>query len=149
MDTIYNWAMERLEQILPALNASLILISGAFLLVGFYFIRARRHVKYHKRSMVTATVFAALFLVVYVTRTVLFGGKLFAGSGWARVLYLGILGSHMVLAVLVGPLALVTLYRALTKDFRRHRRIARITLPTWLYVSITGWIIYWMLHHMA
>ncbi len=141
--------MMQLEPILPVLNASLILISGVFLLVGFYFIRRRRHVQYHKRSMITATIFAALFLVVYVTRALLFGGKLFDGSGWIRALYLGILGSHMVLAAVVGPMALVTLYLALKKDFRRHRRIARITLPTWLYVAITGWIVYWMLYHLT
>ncbi len=141
--------MTELEKILPVLNAGLILISGVFLLAGFYFIRRRRHITYHKRSMITATVFAALFLIVYITRAALFGGKLFAGSGWVRMVYLGILGSHMVLAALVGPMALVTLYLAFQGDFRRHRRIARITLPTWLYVAITGWIIYWMLYHLA
>ncbi|MFQ5593859.1 MAG: DUF420 domain-containing protein, partial [Anaerolineae bacterium] len=82
-------------------------------------------------------------------RTALFGGKLFTGSGWVRTAYLGILGSHMVLAALVGPMALVTLYLALKQDFSRHRRIARITLPTWLYVAATGWIVYWMLYHMS
>lgn len=141
--------MDRLEVVLPVLNASLILISGVCLLVGFYFIRVRRHIKHHKRSMIAATLFAALFLIVYVTRTVLFGGKLFAGSGWGRIVYLGVLGSHSVLAVLVGPMALVTLYRAFNRDFGRHRRIARLTLPTWLYVAVTGWIVYWMLYHMA
>lgn len=140
--------MTEFEKFLPGLNASLILISGVFLLAGFYFIRRRRHVTYHKRSMITATVFAALFLVVYVARAVLVGGKLFAGSGWLRAVYLGILGSHMVLATLVGPMALVTVYLAFKKDFRRHRRIARITLPAWLYVAITGWIVYWMLYHL-
>ncbi|MFQ5341383.1 MAG: DUF420 domain-containing protein [Anaerolineae bacterium] len=141
--------MSALETILPVMNAGLILTSGVFLLIGFYFIRRQRHIRNHRRSMITATVFAALFLVVYVTRTLLFGGKLFAGSGWIRVAYLGILGSHTVLAALVGPMALVTLYLALKQDFRRHRRIARITLPTWLYVAATGWIVYWMLYHMS
>jgi putative membrane protein len=141
--------MTELVKVLPALNAGLILTSGVFLLTGFYFIRRQRDVRNHRRSMITATVFAALFLVVYVTRTLLFGGKLFGGSGWIRVAYLGILGSHTVLAALVGPMALVTLYFALKQDFRRHRRIARITLPTWLYVAATGWIIYWMLYHLT
>lgn len=145
----YNGAMTELERILPVLNATLILISGVFLLTGFYFIRRHRNIRYHRRSMITATIFAALFLVVYVTRTVLFGGKLFGGSGWIRIAYLGILGSHMLLAALVGPMALATLYLALKRDFRRHRRIARLTLPTWLYVAITGWVVYWMLYHMA
>ena len=141
--------MSELETILPVMNAGLILTSGVFLLIGFYFIRRQRNIRNHRRSMITATIFAALFLVVYVSRTLLFGGKLFAGSGWIRIAYLGILGSHTVLAALVGPMALVTLYLALKQDFRRHRRIARITLPTWLYVAATGWIVYWMLYHMS
>lgn len=141
--------MTELAQVLPVVNAGLILTSGVFLLLGFYFIRARRNVRNHRRSMITATTFAALFLVVYVTRTLLFGGKLFGGSGLMRLLYLGILGSHMVLAALVGPMALVTLYLALKGDFSRHRRIARLTLPTWLYVAVTGWLVYWMLYHMS
>ena len=133
---------------LPLLNAILIGISGVFLLTGFYFIR-RQQVAYHQRCMITATVFAALFLVVYVTRALLFETKLFAGEGAVRIAYLGILGSHMVLAVVVGPLVLVTIALALRRNFPRHRRLARITLPMWLYVVATGWIIYLMLHHLA
>lgn len=97
-------------------------------------------------SMITATVFAALFLIVYVMRALLLGATPFQGAGWVRTLYLVILGSHMVLATAVAPLALITLYRAWRRDFRRHRRIARVTLPTWLYVVVTGWLVYWMLY---
>ena len=136
------------ETWLPLLNAVLIGVSGVFLLTGFYFIR-RRQVAYHQRCMITATVFAALFLVVYVTRALLFETKLFAGEGIVRAAYLGILGSHMVLAVVVGPLVLVTIALALRRNFRLHRRLARITLPMWLYVVATGWVVYLMLHHLA
>ena len=132
---------------LPLLNAILIGISGVFLLTGFYFIR-RQQVAYHQRCMITATVFAALFLVVYVTRALLFETKLFAGEGIIRAVYLGILGSHMVLAVIVGPLVLATIALALRRNFPRHRRLARITLPMWLYVVATGWIVYLMLHYL-
>jgi putative membrane protein len=96
--------------------------------------------------MLTATVFAGLFLIVYVTRAFLFETKFFAGDGWLRVLYLTILISHTILAILVGPFALVTLRRAFKGDFIRHRQIARITFPMWLYVASTGWVIYAMLH---
>jgi putative membrane protein len=128
------------------LNTSLILISGAFLLLGYYFIRQKK-VELHKKSMLTATLFAALFLVVYVTRALLFETKVFAGEGVVRMIYLAILISHTILAILVGPFALVTLRRALRGDFPKHRQIARITFPMWLYVVVTGWIIYWMLHN--
>lgn len=134
-----------LETWIPVLNTSLILISGAFLLLGYYFIRRKRVIP-HRRSMITATVFAGLFLVVYVTRAFLFETKFFAGDGWVRVIYLAILISHTVLAILVGPFALVTLRRAFKGDFIRHRQIARITFPMWLYVASTGWVIYAMLH---
>lgn len=137
-----------LEALLPLLNAGSILISGILLLAGFYFIRRGRQIRRHRRAMLAATVFAGLFLTVYVTRWILFDNKSFAGTGWLRLTYLGILGSHMLLAIAVAPLALVTLYLGLSRDFRRHRRLARITFPTWLYVAATGWIIYWMLYHL-
>ena len=127
------------------LNTSLIVISGIFLLLGYYFIR-QRQIELHKRSMLTATGFAALFLVVYVSRAVLFETRVFAGEGLVRVIYLTILISHTILAILVGPFALVTLRRALRGEYAKHKRIARITFPMWLYVVVTGWLIYWMLH---
>jgi len=130
---------------IPVLNTSLIVISGFFLLLGYYFIKQRR-IAAHRRSMLTATAFAALFLVVYVTRAALFETKLFAGEGALRAVYLAILASHTILAMAVGPLALLTLFRALRGQYRRHRRIARITLPVWLYVVVSGWIVYAMLY---
>jgi putative membrane protein len=130
------------------LNTSLIVISGIFLLLGYYFIR-QRQIELHKRSMLTATTFAALFLVVYVSRALLFETKVFAGEGLVRVIYLAILISHTILAILVGPFALVTLRRALRGEFSKHRQIARITFPMWLYVVATGWLIYWMLHSLS
>lgn len=140
--------MVDLETVLPLLNAGAILISGFLLLVGFYFIRHGRQIRRHRRAMISATVFAGLFLVIYITRWALFDTKSFAGTGWLRMTYLGILGSHMLLAMAVAPLALATLYLGLRSDYRRHRRLARITFPTWLYVAATGWIIYWMLYHL-
>ena len=128
------------------LNTTLIVISGVCLLIGYYFIRQKK-IELHKKSMLTATVFAALFLVVYVTRALLFETKVFAGEGVVRWIYLAILISHTILAILVGPFALVTLRRAFRGDFPKHRQIARITFPMWIYVVVTGWIIFWMLHN--
>jgi putative membrane protein len=139
--------LSTIEPVIPLINTSLIVISGFFLLLGYYFIR-RKQVILHQRSMLTATTFAALFLVVYVTRALLFETKIFAGEGWVRVVYLAILISHTILATLLGPLVLVTLWRALRGQFARHRRIARVAFPIWLYVVATGWIIYLMLHSL-
>jgi putative membrane protein len=130
---------------LPLTNTALIVISGIFLLVGYFFIR-RGQVSQHRASMLTATAFAAAFLVVYVTRALLFETKIFAGDGWVRALYLAILSTHTIIAIAVGPMALVTLYRALKGRFGDHRSIARITLPAWLFVVASGWIVYLMLH---
>jgi putative membrane protein len=130
---------------LAPVNTSLIVISGVFLLVGYYFVR-RREIPRHRAAMITATVFAGLFLVVYVARFLMFAPRIFAGEGAVRAIYLAILISHTILAISVGPLVLVTLRRALRAEYRRHRRLARVTLPIWLYVVATGWTIYLMLH---
>jgi putative membrane protein len=130
---------------LPLLNTVLIVISGLFLTIGYIFIR-RKQVQLHRRSMITATVFAGLFLVVYIMRYLLFDTKIFAGEGVVRIVYLVILISHTILAIAVGPLVLVTLRRALRGDFSRHRVLARITAPVWAYVVVTGWVIYMMLY---
>jgi putative membrane protein len=134
-----------LEAWLPPLNTALIVVSGLFLLLGYYFVR-RREIARHRRAMLTATVFAGLFLVVYVARYFLMQPKIFAGEGAVRAIYLVILLSHTILAVAVGPLALVTLRRALRRQYQRHRQIARVTLPIWLYVVVTGWTVYLMLN---
>jgi putative membrane protein len=130
---------------LPAANTALIVISGLFLGLGYFFIRQRR-IQAHHRSMVTATVFAGLFLVVYVFRALTMGSHPFGGTGIWRALYLGILVPHTLLAIIVGPLALATLWRAFGGRFADHRRIARITLPIWAFVAVSGWVVYVLLY---
>jgi putative membrane protein len=132
-------------EMLAAFNTSLIVISGVFLALGYMFIR-RRRITAHRRSMLTATLFAALFLVVYVTRAALFPTKHFEGQGTAYLVYLGILAPHIVAAIVVGPLALIAIARALRGNFLGHRAITRYTLPIWAFAAITGWIIYVMLY---
>jgi len=133
---------------LPALNAALIVISGVFLLLGYACIRSGR-VAWHQRAMVTATIFAALFLVVYVTRAILLPTRFFPGEGTIRIVYFAVLISHTIIAVLVGPFAFVTLRRALAGRFAKHRQIARITLPMWTYTAVTGWVVYMLLYHLG
>jgi len=130
---------------LPALNTALIGVSGVALLTGFVLIK-RKRVEAHKRAMLTATVFAALFLIVYVMRWALLGSKPFTGEGAIRVVYFAVLISHIALAIGIVPLVLLTLRRALRQEFAAHRRLARLTLPLWLYVVITGWIVYALLY---
>jgi len=134
-----------LEQWLPPFNAGLIVVSGVFLVLGFVFIK-RNNVQAHRRSMLSATVFAGLFLVVYVTRWFVIETKLFPSQGWIKTLYLSILVPHIVLAMAIVPLVLITLKRALSQDFERHKRIARLTFPIWLFVAVSGWVVYWMLY---
>jgi putative membrane protein len=132
---------------LPPLNTGLIVVSGVFLVLGLVWIR-RKQVALHRASMLTATAFAALFLVVYVSRYFLYEPKHFQGEGAVRVFYFAVLGSHMVLAVAQVPLVLATLALALRGRFARHRQLARITAPIWLYVVVTGWLVYLMLYLM-
>jgi uncharacterized membrane protein YozB (DUF420 family) len=99
--------------------------------------------------MLAAFAVSTLFLACYVIYHAQVGSKPFPGHGWLRVTYFSILIPHVILAAAILPLALMTLTRALRTDFQRHRRIARWTLPLWLYVSVTGVIIYWMLYHLA
>src|SRR4030081_1877763 len=134
-----------IDEWLPAVNAALIVISGAFLAIGYVCIR-RRRILWHRRSMITATIFAALFLVVYVTRYIVLGSKIFPGEGVSRVLYFAILIPHIIIAIAIAPLAFVTLRRALARRFGKHRQIARITLPLWIYTAVSGWVVYLMLY---
>lgn len=133
---------------LPALNASLNATSALLLLAGYYFIRNRR-ITAHKTCMVAAFVVSALFLISYLYYHAHHGSTPFPGQGWVRPVYFVILITHIILAAAVLPLALVTLYRAWQEQFDRHRRIARWTLPLWLYVSVTGVVIYWMLYQVS
>lgn len=133
---------------LPFVDTSMIVLSGVSLLFGYYFIR-HGQIQRHKWSMLTATSFAALFLVAYVIRYLTQPTKIFAGSGAIRIVYLAILISHTILATIIIPFVLIVLYRALTRQFARHKRLARKTLPMWLYVAFTGWIIYMMLYQIS
>jgi putative membrane protein len=135
------------EDWLPAANAALIVISGIFLIVGYVCIR-RRRIKWHRRCMLTAAVFAALFLVVYVTRYIAFGSKIFPGEGVSKVIYFAILIPHIIIAIAVAPLAFITIRRALRGRYAKHRQIARVTVPLWIYVALSGWAVYWMLFHL-
>ena len=130
---------------LPTLNASLNAIAGVFLVVGFVLIK-RRRIAAHRRAMIAAFVTSALFLVSYVVYHANAGSRPYHGTGALRVLYFSILIPHVILAAAVLPLALLTLHRGLIRDDARHRKIARVTLPIWLFVSITGVVVYLMLY---
>jgi uncharacterized membrane protein YozB (DUF420 family) len=133
---------------LPHLNALLNATSAILLLSGYTFIRLGR-VKAHRNCQLAAVVSSTLFLVSYLIYHFGYHGvSLFLGQGIVRPIYFSILFSHIVLAVVIVPLVLVTLVRAARGDFQRHRRIARWTLPLWLYVSVTGVIVYLMLYHL-
>jgi putative membrane protein len=132
---------------LPHVNAVLNTTSALLLLAGFRFIR-RGRIQAHRNCQVTAVVTSTLFLVSYLTYHYYHGSTRFAGQGLVRPLYFAILITHTILAVVIVPLIVVTLYRAARGDFIRHRRLARWTLPLWLYVSVTGVIVYLMLYHL-
>ena len=132
---------------LPALNATLNGLSAVCLTLGYVFIRRRDRVN-HQRAMLTALGISALFLVSYVVYHANAGSRPFPGQGVIRPIYFLILITHVVLAAAVVPLALITATRGLRSQFDRHVRIARWTLPIWLYVSITGVVIYLMLYQL-
>lgn len=132
---------------LPTLNAVLNGISAALLLTGYLCIR-RRRVGAHRALMIAAFVVSTLFLCSYVVYHAQAGSRPFTGQGWTRPVYFVILISHVLLAFALLPLALTTLYRAWRGQFERHRRIARWTFPTWMYISVTGVVVYWMLYRM-
>lgn len=132
---------------LPTVNALLNSLAFTFLVIGFVFIRQKK-VAQHRAMMLSAFVTSAVFLVTYlyyhfnveiITR--------FTGEGTARIVYFAILISHSVLAVAVPPMAIITLFRGLKMKVEKHRRIARWTLPIWMYVSVTGVLVYLMLYH--
>jgi uncharacterized membrane protein YozB (DUF420 family) len=133
--------------VLPHLNACLNAASGALLLAGFYFIRTGR-VTAHLRCMTAALCVSVAFLVSYLVYHAQHGSTRFAGQGYVRPVYFTILLTHTVLAAIIVPLVAVTLRRARRGDFARHRRIARWTFPLWLYVSVTGVVVYLMLYQL-
>jgi uncharacterized membrane protein YozB (DUF420 family) len=132
---------------LPALNACFNATSFALLLSGYLLIR-RRRVGAHRACMLAACGVSILFLASYLTYHFQVGSVRFTAQGWVRPLYFTILITHTVLAAALVPLVLVTLARALKKNFTAHRVIARLTLPVWMYVSVTGIVVYVMLYKL-
>jgi putative membrane protein len=129
---------------LPALNAVFNGLSATALLIGFTFIRARR-IPAHRASMLTAFAFSTLFLVGYIAHHALHGDVRYPAHAALRSVYLPLLASHIVLAVIALPMVLVTFFFSLTGRFPQHRKVARWTFPLWLYVSVTGVVTYVML----
>jgi len=132
---------------LPTVNATLNAISAALLIAGYCLIRRGKR-DAHQRVMLMAFGSSVLFLISYLVYHYHAGSVRFQGTGMVRTLYFSILLTHTVLAAAVPPLAVITLSRALRSRFDRHRAIARWTLPIWLYVSVTGVVVYWMLYRM-
>ncbi|HEY3350011.1 MAG TPA: DUF420 domain-containing protein [Thermoanaerobaculia bacterium] len=133
---------------LPTLNAFLNATSAALLLVGWTFIR-RGNRDAHRRAMTAAFACSGLFLASYLVYHAQVGSVRFPGTGGARTLYLGILLTHTILAAAVAPMAVTTFVLAWKGRFEKHRRLARWTLPIWLYVSVTGVVVYVMLYRMS
>jgi putative membrane protein len=132
----------------PPLNATLNALSGVFLVIGYIHIRNKRIAR-HRRFMLAACATSVLFLICYVTYHTLRGGVVtrFAGEGAWRTVYLSILGTHTVLAVVILPLAIYSVYNGLKMRVPQHRRVARWTFPLWMYVSVTGVLVYFFLYH--
>jgi len=134
--------------VLPSINAALNATAAALLAWGYRLIR-RKRVQTHRKVMTAAFVVSCLFLVCYVAYHIqIHGSKRFPGTGVIRTVYLSILATHTVLAAAVPMLAIVTLRRGLAARYDKHRRIARWTLPIWMYVSVTGVVVYAMLYHL-
>jgi len=134
--------------LLPSLNAGLNGASALLIILGFIFIRQNAWTG-HALCMCSALGTSALFLISYLTYHYFHGTTAFTGEGWIRPVYFTLLISHTILAAAVVPLAVFTLIPALKSRFDKHLRIARITFPVWLYVSLTGIVIYWMLYRMG
>jgi uncharacterized membrane protein YozB (DUF420 family) len=132
---------------LPAINASLNATAAVLLVWGYILIR-RRSIAAHRKVMLAAFATSSVFLGCYLIYHYNVGSVRFPGTGALRTVYLSILATHTALAAAVPPLAIITLSRALRERYDRHRRIARWTLPIWLYVSVTGVVVYLMLYQM-
>jgi uncharacterized membrane protein YozB (DUF420 family) len=132
---------------LPTINAILNATAAVLLVWGYWLIRHKR-IETHRKVMTSAFITSCLFLVCYLVYHAQVGSKHFPHTGALRTVYLTILGTHTVLAAAVPVLAIITLRRGLAAKYDRHRRIARWTLPIWLYVSVTGVVVYWMLYHL-
>ena len=132
---------------LPELNAVLNSLSAMLLIAGYGLIR-RKKIRAHRACMIAAFVTSTLFLISYLTYHYHHGSTRFQGQGWVRPVYFTILITHTTLAAVIVPFALTTLYRATRGSFARHARVARWTLPMWLYVSVTGVVVYLMLYQL-
>lgn len=133
--------------VLPTVNATLNALSGAFLLIGYVFIR-RRQITAHRNAMLGAFASSTLFLISYLVYHAEVGSRPFGGQGAIRLVYFAILITHVILAAVILPMAIVTLSRGLRGRYDAHKRIAKWTFPTWMYVSVTGVIVYVMLYRM-
>ena len=145
--TCFSLLFTDFYSVLPHLNATLNASSFALLCFGFYFIR-RGRVLAHRRCQLSALTASALFLISYIVYHQHHGTTRFAGQGIARPVYFTILTTHTIMAALIVPFVIVTVRRALRGDFLRHRAIARWTLPMWMYVSVTGVLVYLMLYQL-
>jgi putative membrane protein len=132
---------------LPAINAGLNSLSTVFLTAGYIFIRRQQQVA-HRNCMMGAVISSALFLTCYIIYHYNAGRTTFRDPAWFRPIYLTILLTHTILAVAIVPMVLMTLYRAARRQFDRHKRISRWTWPIWIYVSVTGVLIYFLLYHI-
>jgi uncharacterized membrane protein YozB (DUF420 family) len=132
--------------VLPTVNAVLNASAAVAMILGFVAIR-RRRVTVHRACMLTAVGLSVLFLCSYLVYHAQVGSRPYGGSGWLRTVYFAVLLTHTVLAAAIVPMVGGTLYRAFRSQFARHARLARVTFPLWLYVSVTGVVVYWMLYH--
>ncbi|HEX7998060.1 MAG TPA: DUF420 domain-containing protein [Pyrinomonadaceae bacterium] len=132
---------------LPHLNALLNATSGILLIIGYAFIR-RRRISAHRNCLIAALITSTAFLASYLVYHYYHGSTRFTGTGLVRPLYFAILLTHTILAAIIVPFIGVTLYRAARGDYQRHRRIARWTFPMWLYVSVTGVVVYLLLYQI-
>jgi uncharacterized membrane protein YozB (DUF420 family) len=134
------------HNIFPAINASLNGLSAVFLAAGFVFIK-KKNIPAHRACMISAFITSALFLACYLSYHIFVHHiTIFKNPAWFRPIYLAILGTHTILAVVIVPMIIITLSRALREKFDRHKSIARWTWPMWMYVSITGVVVYWLLY---
>ena len=133
--------------VLPSVNAALNAASAVLLVLGYTLIR-RRAITAHMVTMLAACGTSTLFLISYLTYHAVHGSTRFQGTEAVRIFYFTVLTSHTILAVVIVPLVILTLTRALRGNFLKHARIARITLPLWLYVSVTGVVVYWLLYRV-
>ncbi|HEX5069994.1 MAG TPA: DUF420 domain-containing protein [Vicinamibacterales bacterium] len=134
-------------EVLAHVNAALNFTSAVLLISGWILIK-RKRIKQHRRVMIAAVVTSALFFTSYITYHANIGSKPFGGTGVMRTIYFAILIPHVTLAALTLPFIIVTFLRGLRRDDAKHRRLARKTIPVWLFVSVSGVVVYLMLYHL-